>query len=87
VQVRRPPGGDIADEEWRTLATLCIGSVMQGRRNGHRADRSSAARVCRGGEDAVNQTRRPVRFERCKMRIKIHPFGLALLLINVRNPH
>jgi hypothetical protein len=28
-----------------------------------------------------------MRLERRKMRIKIHPFGLPLLLVNVRDPH
>lgn len=87
MQVRRSPGGNIANEEWWTLTTLRIGGVVQRWRDWHAADCSSAARACRGGEDAVNEARRSVRLECGKVGIKIHPLGLPLLLINVRDPH
>ena len=54
MEVRRAPGGNIANEEWRTLTTLGISRVVQRWRNWHAADRSNAARTCGGGEDAVN---------------------------------
>lgn len=86
MQVRRSPGGNVANEEWRALTALRIGGVVQRWRDWHAADRSSAARACRGGEDAVNEARRPMRLECCKMGIKIHPLSLPLLLVNVRDP-
>ena len=55
MQVRRSPGGNIANEEWRTLTPLGISGMVQRWRNGHAADRSNAARTCGGGENAVNQ--------------------------------
>ena len=87
MEVRRAPGGNIANEEWRTLTTLGISGVVQRWRNWHAADRSNAARTCGGGEDAVNEARRPMRLKCCEMGIQIHPFRLPLLLINVRHPH
>jgi hypothetical protein len=54
MQVRRSPGGNIANEEWWTLTPLCISGVVQRWRDWHAADRSNAARTCGGGEDAVN---------------------------------
>ena len=87
MQVRRSSGGNIANKERRTLTPLCISSVVQRWRNWHAADRSNAARTCGGGEDAVNEAGGPVRLKCCEMGIKIHPFGLPLLLVDVRNPH
>ena len=87
MEVRRATGGNITNEEWRTLTTLGISGVVQRWHNWHAADRSNAARTCGGGEDAVNETRRPMRLECCEMGIQIHPFRLPLLLINVRHPH
>ena len=87
MQVRRSPGGNVANEEWRALTPLRIGGVVQRWRDWNAADRSSAARACRGGEDAVNEARCSMRLECCKVGIKIHPLGLPLLLINVRDPH
>jgi hypothetical protein len=55
VQVRRSAGGDIADEERRTLATLRIGGVVKRWRNWHAANGASPARACGGGKNAVNQ--------------------------------
>ena len=87
MEVRRSPGGNIANEEWWALTTLRIGCVVQRWRDWHAADRSSAARACRGGEDAVNEARRPMCLECREMGVEIHPFRLPLLLINVRHPH
>ena len=87
MQVRRSPGGNIANEEWRALTTLGISGVVQRWRDWHAADRSNTARTCGGGEDAVNQARGPVRLECGEMGIEIHSLGLPLLLINVRHPH
>ena len=87
MQVRRSPGGNVANEEWWTLTALRIGGVVQRWRDWHTADRSNAARTCGGGKNAVNETRRSMRFKCSEMGVKIHPFGLPLLLINVRDPH
>jgi len=87
MQVRRAPGGNITNEEWRTLTTLGISGVVQRWRDWHAADRPDATRTCGGGKDAVNQAGGPVRLERCEMGVKIHPFCLPLLLINVRHPY
>ena len=40
----------------------------------------------RRSEHKVNQIRRTVLHECVKVRVKIHPFRLTLLLIHVRNP-
>ena len=40
----------------------------------------------RRSEHKVNQIRRTVLYERIKVRVKIHPFRLTLLLIHVSNP-
>jgi hypothetical protein len=40
----------------------------------------------RRSEYKVNQIRRTVLHQRVKVRVKIHPFRLTLLLIHVRNP-
>jgi hypothetical protein len=87
MQVRRSPGGNITNEEWRTLTPFCVGSVVQRWRNGHAADRSNAARTCGGGKNAVNETRRSMRFKCSEMGVEIHPLRLPLLLINVRHPY
>ena len=87
MQVRRSPGGNIANEEWRALSALRIGSVVKRWRNRYTTDRPNTTRACRGGKDAVNEARGPVRLKRSEMSIKIHPFRLPLLLINVRHPY
>ena len=87
MQVRRSPGGNIANEEWRALTAFRISVVVQRRRNRNASHCTYATGTCRGGEDAVNETRRPMRLECCEMGIEIHPFRLPLLLINVRHPH
>jgi hypothetical protein len=87
VEVRRPSGGDITNEEWRTLTAIGISGVVQRWHDWYTADRPRAARVFGGGENAVNQARRPMRLECSEMGVKIHPFGLPLLLVNVRDPH
>ena len=42
MQMRCSAGGDIANEEWRALATLCIARVMQHWRDRHAANRPGA---------------------------------------------
>jgi hypothetical protein len=87
MEVRRSSGGDIAHIERRTLTTICVGGVVQRWCNWHTANGTSTARAGGGGKDAIYQARRPMRLERCKVGIEIHPFGLPLLLVNVRHPH
>ena len=87
MQVRRTPGGNIAHVEWRALAPLSIACVVQRWCNWHSADRTRATRACGGGKNAVNQARPPMRLKRRKVCIKVHSFGLSLLLINVGDPH
>ena len=87
MQVRRSPGGNITNEEWWALAALRIGSVVQRWRDWHAADRPDATRACGGGKNAVNETRRSMRFKCSEMGVEIHPLRLPLLLINVRHPY
>ena len=42
MEMWRSAGGDIANEEWRALATLCIARVMQHWRDRHAANRPGA---------------------------------------------
>ena len=87
MEMRRSPRCDVTDEEWRPLATFGICGVMQRRRNRHSPDCAGAARAGGGGKDAIDEARCAMRFQRCEMGIKIHSFGLSLLLINVCDPH
>jgi hypothetical protein len=87
MKMRGSPRGDVTNKEWWTLSALGIGSVMKRWRNRYATNRPNTTRACRGGKDAVNDSRRSVRLKRSEMSIKIHPFRLPLLLINVRHPH
>jgi hypothetical protein len=43
--------------------------------------------TCNGrSEDKINQIRRTMLHERIKVCVKIHPLGLTLLLVHIRNP-
>ena len=87
MQMWRSPGGNVANEEGRALTAVCVRGVVQRRHDWHAADRADTTRTRRGGEDSINETRCPMRFECGEMGVEIHPFSLPLLLINVRDPH
>jgi hypothetical protein len=87
MEMRSSSGSNIANEEGRTRAALGIPVVMQRWGDWHATDGASAARACGSCEDCVNQARCSMSLKCCKVRIKIHPFRLPLLLIDVRDPH
>lgn len=87
MEVRSSAGSDIANKEGRALAALGVAGVVQRRSDRYSADSACAARACGSCEDCVDQARCPMGLKCCKMRIKIHPFRLPLLLIDIRDPH